>query len=516
MARFRSVEIGVLLAALVAGASAWLVGCEPSRSSSSRKENASQVDNIRKDESDSSADRGSGAVTASAAPSKTEEAARPEPSRAEGENKSDSPKGDGKENKDEDGGIVVRDAKTGKAVTGFKIEKLDPNKKRVIKKRVIPPNPIPQPDPNPSSIEGLKAVTTESGLKYWDIKVGEGEVPHEQAMVKIDYRCWLADGTMADSAWQQRWYPTYQKPGTIAGLAESIWSMREGGIRQVIIPPELGFGESGFPRKGDGPKMIPPNAELTFETKLMKVLQPPKQTSVEGLESKLTGSGVKYWDIKIGSGDTVEAKSDVKARFTGWVKGGKMFMTTEFAKQSRNFALWSSHVIGGLRHGLPGMRVGGKRRIEIPPELARSPAFPADSTLIFEVQIMETTLRPDMPTPSSVLGLKPKTTASGLTLWDIVEGAGPVPEPTSTVSVYYTIWLDDGAIQATSEFSGHPMRSPVSRFFEGFRETIVTMKVGGIRQARVPPNLAFGEKGQPPETPPNATLIVEVQLVEVE
>ena len=171
MARFRSVEIGVLLAALVAGASAWLVGCEPSRSSSSRKENALQVDNIRKDESDSSADRGSGAVTASAAPSKTEEAARPEPSRAEGENKSDSPKGDGKENTDEGGGIVVRDAKTGKAVTGFKIEKLDPNKKRV-----IPPNPIPQPDPNPSSIEGLKAVTTESGLKYWDIKVGEGEV----------------------------------------------------------------------------------------------------------------------------------------------------------------------------------------------------------------------------------------------------------------------------------------------------------------------------------------------------
>ncbi|MCH8244254.1 MAG: hypothetical protein IH897_16835, partial [Planctomycetes bacterium] len=181
------------------------------------------MDNIRKDESDSSADRGSGAVTASAAPSKTEEAARPEPSRAEGENKSDSPKGDGKENTDEGGGIVVRDAKTGKAVTGFKIEKLDPNKKRV-----IPPNPIPQPDPNPSSIEGLKAVTTESGLKYWDIKVGEGEVPQEQAMVKVDYRCWLADGAMADSAWQQRWYPTYQKPGVIAGLAESIWSMREG------------------------------------------------------------------------------------------------------------------------------------------------------------------------------------------------------------------------------------------------------------------------------------------------
>lgn len=511
MTRFRSAGLALLLAALVVGANAWLIGCEPSRSSSSTKESGSHVDSVRKDESNTSADRGSGAVSASPVPLKTANAAEPEPSRADEETKSDASKGNGKEIKDEGGGVVVRDAKTGKAVAGFKIEKLDPNKKRV-----LPPNPIPQPDPNPSSIDGLKAVTTESGLKYWDIKVGEGEVPHEQAMVRMDYRCWLADGTMADSAWKQRWYPTYEKPRTIAGLAEAIWSMREGGIRQVIIPPELGFGESGFPRKGDGPKTIPPNAELKFEIILMEVFQPPKQTSVEGLESKMAGSGIKYWDIKIGTGDTVKAGSDIKARYTGWAKGGKMFMTTEFAKQSRDFALWSSQVIGGLRYGLPGMRVGGKRRIEIPPELAGSPAFPENATLVFEVQVMETTLRPDLPTPSNILALKPKTTASGLTLWDIVEGTGTVPEPTSIVSMHYTIWLDDGAIVTTSEMSGSPTRIQLDALFKGFQETIVTMKVGGIRQARVPPNLAYGEKGQPPQTPPNATLILEVQLVEVE
>ena len=159
---------------------------------------------------------------------------------------------------------------------------------------------------------------------------------------------------------------------------------------------------------------------------------------------------------------------------------------------------------------------GGKSLIECPPELDGSPACPENATLVFEVQVMETTLRPDLPTPSNILALKPKTTASGLTLWDIVEGTGTVPEPTSIVSMHYTIWLDDGAIVTTSEMSGSPTRIQLDALFKGFQETVVTMKVGGIRQARVPPNLAYGEKGQPPQTPPNATLILEVQLVEVE
>lgn len=512
MARFRSVGFGVLLAALVSGANAWLMGCKPSRSSSSPKETASQVDNIRKDDSDAGGDRSSGAATASPAPLKSEKVAKPEPSGRDGETKSDTAKGVGEENKDEGGEFVLRDAKTGQVAEDFQIKKFDPNKKRD-----VPPNALPPPDPNPSSTVGLKAVTKESGLKYWDIKVGEGEVPHEQAMVVVDYRCWLADGTMADSAWKHGWYPTYLKHATLPGLGEAIWSsMREGGIRQIIVPSELGFGESGYPRQGDGPKMIPPNAVLTFEIELREVLQPPKPTPVEGLESKTTGSGVKYWDIKIGTGDIVEAGSDVKARFTGWAKGGKMFTTTEFAKQPKLFALWSSRVIGGLRHGVPGMRVGGKRRIEIPPELAGGPAFPEDSILIFEVDVVETTLHPDLPTPSSVLGLKPTTTASGMTVWNITEGTGAAPKNESQVSVYYTMWLDDGAILVTSEMSGGPARLPVGKLIDGFTEILKMMKVGGTCQARIPPNMAFGEKGQPPETPPNATVLLEVQLIEIE
>lgn len=509
MARFGSVGMIVVLAALAVGAGVWSSGCKPGESTSSSDDRASSVPEKPKDVSRRGSDRGSGPATSSPVPSKTEEPAKPEPA-DDGETKPASPTGGGKEDAGEGDAVSVRNAKTGQTASGVTITRFDPTKEPKLK-----PNPIPTPEPNPSSIEGLKAVTTESGLKYWDIKVGEGDVPHEEAMVIIDYRCWLADGTMADSAWHQRWYPTYRKNGIIPGLAEAIWSTRMGGIRQAFIPSALGFGETGYPRKGDGPKMIPPNADLKFEFTLQKVIQPPKQTSVDGLVLKRTASGVKYWDIKIGEGDTAETSSDIKARFTSWSSDGKMLMTTEFAKKPQDFQMWNSNVMGGLRHGVPGMRVGGKRRIEIPPDLA-SGVFSDTSAIIIELELVETAIHPSLPTQSSVLGLPQKTTASGLTFWDIEVGAGATPEATSTVTIYYTIWLDDGSINITSEMSGGPVRLPVDKLFDGFRETISTMKVGGIRQAKIPPNLAYGEKGQPPSMPPNATLILELQLLDAE
>ena len=517
MARFGSAAMRVTLVAAWAGAGVWSVGCKPSRSSSETAQDASQADDAAEDESSRN---GAAPIPedepAPQAELQTNQAANLAASPPEQKTKPEATKPDGEASSDEPIEIQARDALTGQPIKGVTLRKVDPKKPRV-----TPPNPIPPADPNPSSIEGLKRVETESGLRYWDIKVGKGEVPHEQAMVEIDYRCWLEDGKLVDGAAQRGWYPTYVKGGPIPGLSEGIWSMREGGIRQLLVPPDLGFGATGFPRQGDQPKMIPPNAELKFEVELRKVYQPAKQTSLDGIEMQMTPSGVKYWDIKVGDGDVVKPNSEVRARFTGWRVDGTMFDTTEFAKQPRAFRLWESRVIAGWRHGVPGMRVGGKRRLEIPPELAygsadRNPKIPPDSTLIFEIDLVATTTPPSLPTQSKVQGLKKKTTESGLIFWDIQEGEGAFPEATSTVIVHYTVWLQDGAIQDTTEMSGSPRRLPLKRLFAGMRETINTMKPGGIRQAKIPPKLAYGEKGQPPGTPPNATLLLEIQLIDFE
>lgn len=519
MARFGSAAIRIILVAAWAGAGVWTVGCKPSRSSSETAEEASQVDDAAEDESSLN---GAAPIPdvepAPQAASQTNRAPKLESSPPEQKTKPEAKKPDSEESADEPIEIQARDARTGQPIKGVTLRKFDPNKPRVTSPN---PNPIPPADPNPSSIEGLKRVKTESGLRYWDIKVGKGEVPHEQAMVEIDYRCWIEDGTLVDGAAQRGWYPTYLKGGPIPGLSEGIWSMREGGIRQLLVPPDLAFGETGFPRQGDQPKMIPPNAELKFEVELMIVYQPAKQTSVDGIAMQKTPSGVKYWDIKVGDGDVVKSNDEVRARFTGWRLDGWMFDTTEFDKRPRAFRLWESRVIAGWRHGIPGMRVGGKRRLEIPSELAygsvdRSPKIPPNSTLIFEIDLVETTTPTSLPTQSKVVGLKKKTTESGLIFWDIQEGGGEFPEPTSTVTVHYTIWLKDGAIQDTTEMSGSPRRLPLKILFAGMKETISTMKPGGIRQVKIPPTLAYGEQGQLPGIPPNATLLLEIQLIDVE
>jgi len=507
----------ITLVAVGAGAGAWSVGCKSSRSLSETTQDASQVDDAA--EVQSSLNGAASIPEDEPAPQaelQTNQAANLAASPPEQKTKPEPKKPDGEETSDEPIEIQARDSRTGQPIRGVTMTKVDPNKPRV-----TPPNAIPPADPNPSSIEGLKRVETESGLKYWDIKIGKGEVPHEQAMVEIDYRCWLSDGKLVDGAAQRGWYPTYVKGGAIPGLSEGIWSMREGGIRQLVVPPDLGFGATGFPRQGDQPKMIPPNAELKFEVELRKVYQPPKPTSVDGIEMRMTPSGVKYWDIKVGDGDVVKANGEVRARFTGWRVDGTMFDTTEFAKQARAFRLWESRVIVGWRHGVPGMRVGGKRRLEIPPELAygsadRSPKIPPNSSLIFEIDVVEATTPTSLPTPSEVVGLKKKTTESGLVFWDIREGEGAFPEPTAIVMVDYTIWLTDGAIQDTTEMWGSPRRLPLKILFAGLKETLSTMKPGGIRQAKIPPKLAYGEEGQLPGTPPNATLLLEIQLIDLE
>lgn len=109
-------------------------------------------------------------------------------------------------------------------------------------------------------------VTTPSGLKYRDEVVGTGDTPTIGKEVTVHYTGRLADGTKFDSS-VDRNQPFTTKIGVgavIKGWDEGLMSMRVGGKRQLIIPPELGYGASGS-------GTIPPNATLTFDVELLSV-----------------------------------------------------------------------------------------------------------------------------------------------------------------------------------------------------------------------------------------------------
>jgi len=125
--------------------------------------------------------------------------------------------------------------------------------------------------------------------------------------------------------------------------------------------------------------------------------------------------------------------------------------------------------------------------------------------------------KPDTSAPTKVTG-QPVETPSGLKYWDIKVGTGATATAGQTVTVHYTGWLTNGKKFDSSVDSGRPFtvenlgNAPV---IKGWNEGIQGMKVGGKRQLKIPPQLAYGERGYPGAIPPSATLIFDVELLSV-
>lgn len=109
------------------------------------------------------------------------------------------------------------------------------------------------------------------------------------------------------------------------------------------------------------------------------------------------------------------------------------------------------------------------------------------------------------------------TTASGLQYWDITTGNGATAEPGKQVSVQYTGWLTDGTKFDSSVDRNQPINFTVGvgQVIKGWDEGVSGMKVGGKRQLRIPPGLAYGSRGFGDSIPPNSTIIFDVELLGV-
>ena len=108
-------------------------------------------------------------------------------------------------------------------------------------------------------------------------------------------------------------------------------------------------------------------------------------------------------------------------------------------------------------------------------------------------------------------------TASGLEYIEIEAGSGAQAEAGKTVSVHYTGKFQDGKVFDSSLSRGEPISFPLGqgRVIKGWDEGIGLMKVGGKAQLIVPPELGYGERGAGGIIPPNATLVFDVELVDV-
>ena len=108
-----------------------------------------------------------------------------------------------------------------------------------------------------------------------------------------------------------------------------------------------------------------------------------------------------------------------------------------------------------------------------------------------------------------------KATASGLQYKVEKEGTGPQPKATDMVTVNYRGTLIDGTEFDSSYKRGQPATFPLNGVIKGWTEGVQLMKVGSKYQFFVPSNLAYGERAVGPDIAPNATLIFEVELLDV-
>ncbi|MBN3886936.1 MAG: FKBP-type peptidyl-prolyl cis-trans isomerase [Nostoc sp.] len=118
-----------------------------------------------------------------------------------------------------------------------------------------------------NTMSDANAVTTPSGLKYVELKEGTGATPKPGQTVEVHYVGTLEDGTQFDSS-RDRGQPFSFKIGigqVIKGWDEGVSTIKVGGRRQLIIPPELGYGARG------AGGVIPPNATLLFDVELLGV-----------------------------------------------------------------------------------------------------------------------------------------------------------------------------------------------------------------------------------------------------
>ena len=266
-----------------------------------------------------------------------------------------------------------------------------------------------------------------NGMILEDIKLGTGPKPAQGAMVTVNYTGWLKNGTVFDSSHLPGRTPFQFNLGqhqVIPGWDIGVATMRQGGIRQLVIPAAEAYGADGMP------PTIPPDATLTFRVHLLNAGGAPAapanspapgspatapataaapakpltlKPSTKFVDTKKLADGLIIEDVQIGKGPMPQPGDDVTVNYTGWLANGKIFDSSHLPGRTPfQFNLGQQQVIPGWDIGVATMHQGGIRQLVIPAKLAYGadgmpPVIPPNATLTFRIHLL--VVPPKMPTP---------------------------------------------------------------------------------------------------------------------
>lgn len=255
---------------------------------------------------------------------------------------------------------------------------------------------------------GPDVITLESGLQYMDDSLGTGREAKEGDLVSIHFSGWMVPADSAGdlfSDWSKDQAKNMLSLGNsrmrnqpikfvlnsgsfIKGTDEGIVGMKTGGVRTMIIPSKLAYGETGI-------GMIPPNTDLKVVVELLEVKDKKvaEMWDVDTTLFKTTPSGLQYAIISEGEGPAVEAGRVITVHYSGYLQDGTLFDSSVERDEPIQFVVGQGQVIPGWDEGMLLLKKGDKARFIIPPQLGYGEMdlekIPPNSTLIFDTEVID-------------------------------------------------------------------------------------------------------------------------------
>jgi len=244
--------------------------------------------------------------------------------------------------------------------------------------------------------------------------------------------------------------------------------------------------------------------------------------NTNNITTEPTWTGLYYIEQDTGSGNNPEYYDTVVLEYRVSRLDGFLLESSENYGSPYIFPLFNNSVIYGLSEAVSYMKPGTSAKAIIPSKIALGgiayEEIPPFTTLIYDLELIE--IRPGIPVePVNTDTLTLNTTSSGFAYYILKEDTtGKIVASWDYVVMHYTGYLTNGHIF----FSTKKRNITYTTFFandeylpSGLKEGLVLMKEGEKFRFIIPPNLAYGEHGIYPNIPPNATLIYDVEVLEI-
>ena len=253
-----------------------------------------------------------------------------------------------------------------------------------------------------------EVITLKSGLQYLDDSLGTGREAKADNLVSIHFKGWMVPKDTASELFSD--WTTDQSKGMLSlgdskmrnqpvkfilnsgsfikGTDEGIVGMKTGGIRTIIIPSKLAYGEAGI-------GFIPPNTDLKVVVELLEVKDKvvAEMWKVDSTLFKTTPTGLKYAIISQGNGPAIELNKTVTIHYSGYLLNGTIFDSSVERDEPIMFVVGQGQVMPGWDEGMQLLKKGDKARFIIPPQLGygemQLEKIPANSTLIFDTEVID-------------------------------------------------------------------------------------------------------------------------------